>query len=227
MTIAGVALTAGSTVVNSMAASKAAKARDGALAAERIRQGTLDQEADAINAQSQDRYKDFEGQQEAEATKLGDYFAGQTTPEPTAAEALPSSGSNITVQEESKQRGQARDFTNKTGEALGNLRSFGDLLGSIGRDQARDASLIGQIGGFKGGSSNVLPFELDEASQKGSGLKLFGDILGGVGGIATSAGLSGGNILGMGAKAAAPTVAKTTAAAAAPGLRLGSLYGAR
>lgn len=224
MTIAGVALTAGSTVVNSMAASKAAKARDGALAAERIRQGTLDQEANAINAQSQDRYKDFEGQQQAEATKLGDYFAGQTTPEPTAAEALPSSGSNITVQEESKQRGQARDFTNKTGEALGNLRSFGDLLGSIGRDQARDASLIGQIGGFKGGSSNVLPFELDEASQKGSGLKLFGDILGGVGGLATSAGLSGQSLFGS-TPAVGAKVPVSATRPATQGLRLGSLYG--
>lgn len=228
LTIAGVALTAGSTVANTMAANKVAKARDSAMAAERIRQGQLDQEAAAINTQSQDRYQDFEGQQEQEATKLGDYFAGQTTAEPTAAEALPTSTSNITIQEENKQRGQARDFTNKTGEALGNLRSFGDLLGSIGRDQARDASLVGQIGGFKAGSSNVLPFELDEASQKGNGLKLFGDILGGVGGIATSAGLSGGNLFGGGA--GVPKVG-TTIPVPAPrpttGLRLGSLYGGR
>jgi hypothetical protein len=232
LTIAGIALTAGSTVVNGMAASKVAKARDSALAAERMRQNTLDKEASALNLQSQDRYQNFEGQQSQEATKLGDYFAGQTTAEPTAAEALPAASSNITVQEENKQRDKARDFTDKTGAALGNLRAFGDLLGTIGRSQARDAGLIGQIGGFKAGSSNVLPFELDEASQKGNGLKMLGDILGGVGSVATGAGLSGGSIFGIGAKAAAPTISGTMkamapAAGASGTLRLSSLYGGR
>jgi hypothetical protein len=232
LTIAGIALTAGSTVANSMAASKVAKARDNAMAAERMRQNTLNQEADALNVVSQDRYQNFDEQQSQEATKLGDYFAGQTTAEPTAAEALPTTTSNITVQEEDKQRDKARDFTDKTGAALGNLRSFGDLLGSIGRSQARDAGQIGQIGGFKAGSSNVLPFELDEASQKGNGLKLFGDILGGLGSVATGAGLSGGGIFGIGAKSAAPAVsgaarAVTPAAGASGTLRLSSLYGGR
>lgn len=190
LTIAGVALTAGSYAANAAAASKVNRARNDALAAERIRQNGLDQEADALNVQSQDRYKDFEGQQEQKAETLGDYFSGQSIAEPTTAEALPTSSSNVTVREEAKQRGQARDFTNKTGAALGNLRAFGDLLGGIGREQARDASLIGQIGSFKSGSSNVLPLELDAASQKGAGLRMFGDVLGGLGKVGVQAGLS-------------------------------------
>lgn len=232
LTIAGIALTAGSTVANAAAAGRVAKARDNALAAERMRQNKLDREADAVNLQSQDRYQNFEGQQAQEATKLGDYFSGQTTAEPTAGEALPTATSNITVQEEEKQRAKAREFTDQTGQALGNLRSFGDLLGTIGRAQARDAGLISQIGGFKAGSSNVLPLELDEASQKGNGLKLLGDILGGMGSVATGAGLSGGSIFGIGAKAAAPTISGTVkamapAAGASGTLRLSSLYGGR
>lgn len=229
LTIAGLALTAGSTVANYAANQQVQAARNDALAAERIRQNTLDQEAAAINAQSQDRYQNFEGQQEQKAQQLGDYFAGQEVAEPTTAEALPTSTSNITVQEENKQRGQAREFTDAQGRALGNLRAFGDLLGGLGRLQARDASLVGQIGSFKAGSSGVVPYELDEASRAGDGLKLFGDVLGGLGSVGTMAGLSGGSLFGIGAAAKpAANVAIGPAIAAAgtsPGLRLGSLYG--
>ncbi|AAK89566.1 hypothetical protein EN41_19905 [Agrobacterium tumefaciens] len=190
LTIAGVALTAGSTVANSMAASKVARARDDAMAAERIRQNGLDQEAQALNAQSQDRYQDFSGQEEKAASKLADYFTGQQVAEPSAEAALPTSANNVVVNEEQKQRAKARDFTDKTGTALGRLRAFGDVLGENSRLQARDAGQIGQIGGFKRGSSNVTAYELDAANQKGNGLKLFGDVLSGLGGIGVNAGLS-------------------------------------
>jgi hypothetical protein len=234
LAIAGVALSAGSAVANAAAASKAASARNDALAAERIRQQGYDRETDALNLQSQDRYKDFEGQQDEKAATLGDYFAGQQTTEPTPAAALPTSQSTVTVQEEGKQRGIARDFTDKAGQALGDLRAFGDLLGGIGRLQARDASQIGQIGGFKRGSSNVLPIELDAASQQGGGLRTLGDILGGVGSAATSFGLGGGSLSGLfggGGSTVTNAVAKAdklpigNPRASTSNLRLGSLYG--
>lgn len=197
ITIAGIALTAGSTVANTLATNKVQKARDDALAAERIRQSGYDQETSALNEQSRARYDDFGGQQDAKANELGQYFSGQQVDAgnqnaaATAETTVPQSGSDLVVREEAKQRGQARDYTDKTGAALGNLRAFGDVLGGISRDQARDASLIGQIGGFKTGSSNVVPLELDQANQAGSGLKLFGDILGLGGSIAVGKGLSG------------------------------------
>lgn len=244
MTIAGLALTAGSTVANYAANQQIEAARNDALAAERIRQGTLNQEADALNLTSQDRYGDFVGQQEAKAAQLGDYFAGQEVPEPEVGSGLPSSSSNIVVQEEDRQREKSKEFTDQTGAALGNLRSFGDLLGSISRDQARDASLIGQIGNFKAGSSNVVPYELDEAGRAGDGMKLFGDILGGAGSVATGAGLSGGTMptvftnnlpawmggtgVGKGLTGAATyggNLGQGFMPGITPGLRLGSLYG--
>jgi hypothetical protein len=201
LTIAGAALTVGSTVANSAAASRAARARDDALAAERIRQGGFDQEAQALNTRSQDRYEDFQGQQEQKATRLADYFvpaAPDTTgPNATAAAAMPSNASNIVTREMAKRSGEARDFTNQQGASLANLRAFGDVLGDVSREQGRDASLLGQIGGFKRGSSNVVPLELDEASRKGQGLRLLGDLMGGFGGMALSAGLTGGSLGGM------------------------------
>lgn len=145
-------------------------ARDDALAAERIRQQGYDRETDALNAQSQDRYQGFEGQQDQKATELGDYFQSQAdsvaaTPDTVGAGALlPASNSAITVANEAGARGKARAYTDQQGAALGNLRSFGDLLGGIGREQARDAISIGQIGGFKKGSSSVLHYELEAAN---------------------------------------------------------------
>lgn len=160
------------------------------MAAERIRQNGLDKEADALNTQSQDRYQDFEGQQGQKAATLADYFTGQEVPAASTAEALPTSTSNITVREQAKQKANAKEFTNRSGEALGQLRSFGDLLGDTSRLQARDAGEIGQLGGFKRGSSNVLSYELEDANNARNGMKLFGDLAGGVGGLMTSAGLS-------------------------------------
>ncbi|MDK4729335.1 hypothetical protein [Rhizobium phaseoli] len=238
LTIAGVALSGVSTALNAAAQSKIQGARDDAMAAERIRQKGLDQEADALNTTSRDRYQNFEGQQADKSAQLGDYFTGQEVAQPSAEAALPTTSSNITVQEVNKQKGQAKDFTNRTGTALGELRSFGDLLGDVSRLQARDAGSIGQIGSFKKGSSAVLPYELEAANSKGGGLKLFGDILGGLGGIATSAGLSGGSLFGLGgAKASAVSpgfgasgmaAARALDRASVPGYAgVSSLYGAR
>lgn len=195
VTLTGLALTAGSTVVNTIAANKAASAREDVLAAERIRQGQLDREADALNVQSQDRYKNAEGQQQAKARDLSEFFTGPNTAgeaNDAAASVMPSDTSDITVREMQKQTNAAQDFTGQQAASLAALRSFGDMLGDNARLQARDASLIGQVGGFKRGSSGVTPLELDAASQKGAGLRFFGDLLGGAGSLATNYGLTRG-----------------------------------
>lgn len=193
LTIVGAVLTGASAVANNAAQSKVQKARDDAMAAERIRQKGFDREADAVNARSQGQYEDYDTKQDARGKELGDYFQEQTSA-PTddgGPAVLPQSASNITVQAENKARTSAKKFTDKQGAALGDLRSFGDLMGELGRGTARDAGYIGQIGGFKKGSSAVLPYELEAANSKGAGMKTLGDILGGVGKLGVSAGLSG------------------------------------
>lgn len=214
ITLSGLALTVGSTVANTTAANKAANAREDVLAAERIRQGGLDKQAEALNTQSQDRYQDVEGQQQAKARDLSDFFTGPATAgaaNDAAAAVMPSDTSDVTVREMQKQTDAAQDFTGRQAASLANLRSFGDMLGDTARLQARDASQIGQIGGFKRGSSDITPLELDAASQKGAGLRFLGDLLGGAGSLATGYGLTkGGATPIFGAKAAA------TSAGAAP-----------
>lgn len=195
LSIAGLVMTVGSTVANTMAADQQAKARAAAMETERHRQGRLDQENEALNLTSRDRYEDFEGQQEERGSKLADYFTdGEATAEANqhAVNAmLPTSGSDITVREEQKQSGLAKSFTDQQGQALGQLRAFGDVLGGIGRDQARDASSIGQINSFKRASSGIMPLELEAANQKGAGARMLGDVLGLGGGLLMNGGFGG------------------------------------
>jgi hypothetical protein len=205
LTIAGAALTAGSTVANAAGQARAAKARDQALAAERIRQRGFDQEAAALNTQAQDTFQDFEGQRETKSESLGDYFASEvpTPANATAASVMPTATNDIVTREMNKKSGEAKRFTDQQAGALAQMRAFGDVLGDGSRTMARAGSEIGQIGGFKRGSSNVMPLELDAAAQKGQGLRVLGDLLGGFGGMALNAGLTGrgGNLFG-GAKPA-------------------------
>lgn len=197
MAIAGVALSIGSTVANTIAANKVDKARADAMATERMRQSRLDQENAALNETSRERYTDFGGQQEESASKLGDYFteneASAAANNQQAVDAmLPTSGSEITVQEVGKQSNLAKAFTDQQGQALGKLRSFGEVLGGIGRLQARDAGTVGQINSFKRASSGIVPLELEAANSAGAGARMFGDILGAAGSMALNGGLKGG-----------------------------------
>lgn len=194
ITIAGIALTAGSAVVNSMAAGADARARDSVLAAERIRQNRYDQETTALNTTSQDRYVGFEPQMTERAGNVGDYLSTQL-PDPNAdtPSALPSSQSGVVNQEREGQMDEAQGFVDQQTGALSDLRSFGDLLGSISLLQGRDAAQIGSIGGFKRGSQNVVPLELNEAGKAGDNSRLMADIMGGVGSIATGYGINGGS----------------------------------
>jgi len=192
--LAGAALAVGSAVANTIAANTQAQARNDVLAAERIRQQRFDQQTAALNTQSQDRFIDFVPQMEARATSLGDVLASRVSDPNSASDTvMPGSSSSIVNQERDKQLGKAQDFVDSRASALADMRSFGDLLGDISIGQGRDASKIGQIGGFKRSSNNLLPLELNEAQKAGDGYMLLGDVLGGLGSIATSAGVSSEN----------------------------------
>src|SRR5699024_7589128 len=58
-------------------------------------------------------------------------------------------------------------------------------------EQSRDAGLIGQLGGFKQGSSGVLPLELQAAQSEGGGWRMLGDVLGAGSQVGMAAGAAG------------------------------------
>ncbi len=186
--IAGGGATVASMFLNSMAGRKADKAREGVMSAERARQAALDAEADALNKGSRERYVGFEGQQDARAASLSDMYR-----QPAGTNAgMPPMGSDLVAREVEGRLDSAKAFGDQQAGALGNLRSFGDLLGGISRSQARDASLVGQIGGFKRGSASITPYELEEAGHAGDKLKFWADVSAGAGKIGIMNGLSGG-----------------------------------
>lgn len=195
--LAGAALAVGSAVANTVATNQQTSARNDVLAAERIRQNSYNAETTALNNQSRDRFVNFVPQQQQRAAQLGDILATRVTPDPntTTGTVLPSSTSSVVNQEQGKQEAKGQAYVDQQGAALANMRSFGDLLGEISTKQARDAGQIGQIGGFKQASNNVVPLELDNASHAGDMTKFIADILAGTGDLAISggAGAPGGN----------------------------------
>lgn len=202
--LASLFLQGASIAANNAAANKVAAGRTAAQSAERDRQRKLDIEANAANERSRNRYKDVEAQRAAKAVQLGDFLAkaqptapaagGSPDANAMAGSVMPTATNDVVTREIAKKADQASAFTGQQARALGGLRSFGDLLGDIGTQQARDAGQVGQINSFKQGSANMLPLELDAANQRGGGLRLLGDILGGVGGIGTTAALTGGGV---------------------------------
>jgi len=228
LTIAGVALSAGSAVANNAAANQQAKAQAAAMSAERARQSMLDDEARGVNQRAQNRFEDVEGQQAEKASQLTDEFSGEANRgAEVIAAALPRTSSNVTLTNDESERGKASEYADQQGRALAEMRSFADLFGGIGRGMAQDGSELGMIGGFKRGSQGALPFELEAAAQKGGGLRGLADIMGGVGGIATNAGLSGANFPGLGSSMSRGAVSGPMARSPIPPSRpagLGGLY---
>jgi len=227
LTIAGAVLSVGGMAANSIASGQVESATNRAVEAERGRQAQLKREAAAVQEQSRQRYDNQAGQQDQRAQELGSYLQSQQIQPPAAgapAEAsIAPTSSGIVTQEDARQRAKASAYSQGQAQALGTMRSFGDLLGEQSRLQGRDAGEIGQIGGFMKGSSAVLPLELDAAGQAGNGWKTVGGLASGLGNLGVSAGLSGGlgSLLGTGAAgakaagiAALPTMAASTAAGA-------------
>jgi hypothetical protein len=223
-------LMAGSVAANSAAQSKINKARQGAMEAERIRQRGYQSEADVTTDTSQGRYKNFEQGQQNTAQNLGSFLQSYTQPSTQiASAALPTSTSNVVNLEQEKQLGKAQDYSNQQAQSLGNLRSFGEYLGGITRDRLRDTGQLGMLKSLQMGSQSVLPYELEAANNKGSGLQTAGQIMGGLGTIGMLAGLSGAwgklmapatataatpntaSILYTGAKGSAPLIPSSTA----------------
>ncbi|MFY9292830.1 MAG: hypothetical protein WAP03_19365, partial [Methylorubrum rhodinum] len=193
LTIAGIALSGASVAANSIAASQQQAATDRALQAHRAKQAALQQEASALQEKSRQSYDGFGQQQDQRANELGAYLNKQIDATPAAPSAEPAqTASNITVQEEARQRGQARAYSQRQAGALGELRGFGDMLGTLSRQQARTSGEIGQIGGFMSGNSAVLPLQLDAASRAGDTMATLGGLAGGFGRLGISAGLGGG-----------------------------------
>jgi hypothetical protein len=226
LTIAGIALTAGSTVANNAAANRQARAQASAMSAERSRQRMLDDESRGVNQQALGRFDNIGEQQQAKAAELTEQFSGEANRGADLISAiLPQSSSNITNDNDAREREKATGFADQQGEAMARMRSFSDMFGGLGRDTAQDASQLGMLGGFKRGSQGVLPFELESAAMKGQGLRTAADLMGGLGSIGLTAGLSGAKMPSIFGGASAATAGGAPATSLRPMPRPANLAG--
>jgi len=197
LTIAGAALTLGSTFLSSRAAKQQADARNKASQAELARQeGFKKQAADAFNASvgqfsrgAQDKQiqviQDERNQGFQDVLDNADFGVSDLPLSESAPKIVGSSAATQLSDTLAKGRERAR--------ALANLGAFSEsnflnniALGRTDQDLAR-------FGSFSAGSQNLLPGELDVANRQGSGLAAGADILGALGTVASTAGAFGYN----------------------------------
>lgn len=193
LALLGAGLSGGSALLNSSALSSVDDARNAVIAAERGRQQQLDAEAKGVTDKSLGRYSNFDKQQADDAARLATLFKTPVTTPNTANTTvpLPAASTDQVQREIDNKTGLADAYVNHQADTLAKLRSFGDLMGALGRGQAQDTQQVGQIGNFKKGSTGVEQIELDNANRAGNTQRLWGDITGGLGKVALTAGLGG------------------------------------
>lgn len=167
VSIAGAALTAGSLVANTVAEGQVGSARRDAVQAENARQKRLRDESMQTLGNSEQDFKDFGKDQEQNSQQIGDLLNASTTGAPPPSAMLPQATDPTVVGEVGKQSGKAKAYTTQQGEALGELRGFGDTLASANRNLGRNAGWIGTLGGFQAGSADASRYEVTAANNAG------------------------------------------------------------
>lgn len=224
--------TLASAFFNSNAQDQVNAARAAVQAKDTAQQAALDAQAKTITDGSLARFDNFGAQQDAEAKTLGDFYntpiTTATTPNTTAP--LPASTNAVVNREIATKNGIATAFGQQQGTALGKLQSFGTLMGNMNRSQAADDQAVGEIGNFKQGDTAVTKIALNNANLAGDTDATIGNLLGGAGKVALTAGLSGslgtGTLFGnaSGGTAANP-IPGLTDADYGPGATLADQYG--
>jgi hypothetical protein len=189
---ASIALTVAGTASQAAAANQAKKAMQGAQNAERIRQKAYQDESAAVQAGSESRMSKAnqdKGQAEAEAARNADYAAATAAAQaPTATVGANLAGdqtANAVIASENARAGQqALGYAGQQGKAKAALQGYTDLNLGNALANARAMEQQRQLGNFMQGSSGVLGLEMEEASQKGAGLKTLGSLLSTAGTIA-------------------------------------------
>lgn len=191
---AGGLLSLGSMLANSSAEGQNAAARNNTMQGFNQRQGGWDRETNAFNANSREGYGGAEGKMATRAGEVSDFYKSQNGGLPVSGPTtgvIPASSSNIVNQEGKTQQGKVEAFSGQQNDALGKLRSFGDILGASDRNTALNTANVGTINSIKQGDASLQPLRLEEANHTGDGMKQLGGILGKAGQVGMMAGLTG------------------------------------
>jgi hypothetical protein len=187
-TIATIGLTLGSTFLSQRANAQQERARSNAIVAENQRQEALQQQAiqnieEATGEFTPEQQSQGIEQQAAERTRrLEENVRGSGD---TADDiAITGSAPNIVRENLGKSLSEGLQEGKGFAGRLGRFGAFGDLQFGNQLDLARLGEAQGLLGTESRRSNAILPLELQDANKAGSGARLAGDILGGLGSIA-------------------------------------------
>lgn len=192
---AGIGLQLGGMLANMGASGQVDAARGAALSAENARQNAWNNQIFDLAGKSRGRYADFSGQMADKTADLSKFYNAQGTtlpPSGPTAGTIPASTSALVRADGDRQMAKVKAYTDQQHGALANLRSFGDVLGTAARGVQDDEGNINIVNSYKKGSAGVLPLELQQANTAGNGLKMLGDVAGGLGRLGVAGGLAGG-----------------------------------
>jgi hypothetical protein len=194
LTIGSALASVGSAALNGAAQGQVNAARGAAQRAENERQDRWEEQIRKLREQSLGRFANVPSDMAGRAQTVADFYkaSGGSLPSSGVTAGVIPQTNGLVAREGTNQMNKVAAFNDQQGKALGNLRSFGDVMAGANRGVAIDNGLISGIDSMRRGSSTVLPLELQNANNAGNGLKTFADILGGLGKVGMSAGLAGG-----------------------------------
>lgn len=200
LTIAGLALTAGSFVTSAIANNQVEDARNAAAVAEATRQDQLQRQAIANLQGTQEQFtrpeqeKGIDEVTQERIARLTENVQGAAGD----ANEIPLAGSTPRVVRETVGQGLS--------EGLAEGKDFASRLarvGAFGENQFNNRVALGRLGEQLGltaresaNSANILPVELQEANRAGNTLFGISDALGGLGSIANLGSATGANLFG-------------------------------
>ncbi len=187
LSIAGVALTLGSTFLSSRAASKVERSRNTAINTETNRQEELQKRAQATLLQNTKKFtpenvnQGIQAAEDARTERLqGNVTGGDTLADVNFGPSTP----NIVREDAARRVNEGLASGKEFAGELAGLGAFGEQQFGTRLDLSRLAESMGAIGTESRNSSAILPLELNKANRAGDNLTGFADVAGGLGSVA-------------------------------------------
>ncbi|MBL26156.1 MAG: hypothetical protein CMM50_01200 [Rhodospirillaceae bacterium] len=180
ISIGSALLTVAGSAAQAAGARKAEKARDQAIAAERMRQDEFGRQSeiqfgDALEEHTRDRQDEKMGDAMQRRQQA---FERVNARRPSAERTPGSSRAPAVIQSEAKsQNARADRRSGAEASAQASLGSWADLLLSGAQARQRAGDQVNAINSFRRGSLDVLPLEVQAAGRRGRGLWNLGELL--------------------------------------------------
>lgn len=188
------AASAASMAANSSAQGAISGARTGVFNSDYGQQEGFQNQIDNVNTKSQNLFSTAPADMAAKTSDVANFYKSTGGVAPQSGPitgTLPGQSSDILTQDAGRQNGKVAAYTGQQEGALAAMRGLGDTLSGDSRGVALNNANAGVLQSDKSGVASLLPVELANANNAGNSDKMLGDILGGLGKVAMTYGLSG------------------------------------